>query len=121
MTSFEDLYTPEKFYQRDIEYNLNNDETVIKHLKKLGYYNFNKETRAKNFIKSVFARRINEFDVENTDSAYKLVQNIKTSEQYISYLQRLDYVEERSEVFSNCTYDNFYNLCNQVELEVLGW
>jgi hypothetical protein len=121
MTSFEDNYTAQDYYQRDIDCNVDIDNCVIKHLKKLGYYNFNKESKINDFIKYEFVKRINEFDINNINTALTIIQNIKTSVKFINYIKYLDYAEIRSEILSKCEYNNFYNLCNQMELDILGF
>ena len=113
------------YYTRDVTYNINNNETILNHLRKLGYYNLNPTdnniylnmilTKIKNELSSNWESNIRNRTINDLLCDITNEQN----NQLISIINRMTelqpYVDNK-----NDTYD-FYNHLTLEELSYLGY
>ncbi len=117
------MFSPSEYYLRDQSMGLDSDSTLQSHLKKLGLVNFDINERIESFIKSEMPIWIrNNYNSSlNSLSLGEIVEQIKLSKKFQSYLEYLQTQETRATVLGTCTYTDFYNLCTEEELTYLGW
>jgi hypothetical protein len=121
------LTTVNAYHQRDIEMNINNNESIIKSLKKLGYYNnidyqqLDIELK-KSYIENLFKKINNELS-SSWDSSIKN----KTINELISYeinpslLNKMNRTNSLSKFLNETDTFNFYNDLTIGELSYLGY
>ena len=117
------MFTAKEYYARDQSMGLNGDETLQSHLQKLDLINFDINDRIESFIKSEMPNwiRNNYCSSLNNLTLGEIVEQIKNSKKFKSYVEYLQGKEIRSVILGTCTYADFYNLCTQEELAYLGW
>ena len=126
--------TSTDYYARDKQYNIDGNEQYISNLKKLGYFEFNRNEKINKFIGQELAKMITDeysiytsnsqvFDFATFESSSigSFILKIKFSDKYKSYIQYLNRIEPRAKLLSECGYNKFYELCTSDELEYLGW
>ena len=117
------MYQAVDYYSRDQDMNLNTEHILINHLKKLGYYKFDYDTKLNEYIEDATINYIKKnYNNINKNITIEEIHNIiKSSNKYNSFVQYLQKHQSRAKIFENCIYSNFYNLCTLDELEYLGW
>lgn len=119
--------TVNAYYQRDVSMNLNNTNTIINSLKKLGYYNINLNIEEENYIKSkiiVWIKKnicLQSGNVTLND----IISQIKNSEDYAHYTNKLNQKLQRYNILSGFvnstdTFD-FYSTLTLDELNYIGY
>jgi len=114
------------YIERDERLQLKPEETIIKHLKKLNYYNIDIEKLKNDFIKEYLISEIkkNNYYLYN-DSKYIINISLDTiiqSDKYKNYIKQLEYCMERSNILIHYNNINdFYNNCTNDELLYLGY
>jgi hypothetical protein len=117
------MFTPREYYLRDESMGLDWNITLTSHLKKLDLIDFDMQNRIDTFIKSempIWIRK-NYNSSLNTLTLGEIVEQIKESKKFKSYLEYLKKQESRAAVLGTCAYSEFYNLCTEEELAYLGW
>ena len=127
MNSNEELYddnilkTSMIYYTRDLKMNINNNETIIKHLKKLGYYNFNIEKELYDYHLNILLNKIkNDPQLKWYPGAKNITLNINIEEN-----KTITSIANRADVLMKYSFDtdtfSFYNNLTLDELESLGY
>jgi len=117
------MFSPKEYYLRDQSMGLNGNKLLQSHLKMLDLVNFNINDRIESFIKSEMPIwiRCNYNSSLNSLSLGEIVEQIKESQKFKSYLEHLKKQETRAIVLGTCVYLDFYHLCTEEELVYLGW
>jgi hypothetical protein len=115
------------YYQRDISMNLNNTNTIVQSLKKLGYYNLNLNLEEEIYLKAQVINWIknNSYSQFVNLSLQDIISQIKNTEDYSRFINRLNSRIERASNLSNLvnttdTFD-FYSALTLDELNYLGY
>jgi hypothetical protein len=114
------------YIERDAKLQLIPEETIIKHLKKLNYYNIDIENLKNNFIKNYLIDEIKNNNYCLDNNYYIIITKLSTildSDKYKKYIKYLNYCVERSNILINYinNINNFYNNCTNDELLYLGY
>lgn len=119
--------TVNAYYQRDLNMNLNNTNTIIKNLQKLDYLNLNINVEEEKFLKSKLILKVknNPLDVFFKENIHNIITEFKNTNDYGNFIERLNYRLERANVL-NCFYNdtdiyNFYSALTLDELNYLGY
>jgi len=122
--------TVNSYYNRDITLNINNNNTIIKSLKKLQYYNIDLDTEIKNITLNLLLKKISDVLKSNWNSGIKnktinnlLSDNVRIlyDSEYISLMNRHNRALQLfRHVNSSDTFD-FYNDLSMDELNYLGF
>ena len=119
-TTSEPELTANDYYQRDADYGINNENTLNKHLEKLGLKDFdvnNEINKYMNWEISLYVNNHLDTDI-NID---EISENIRSSNKFRNYTTFLYNQNIRKSVLGNATYEEFYHLCTPDELVYLGW
>jgi hypothetical protein len=115
------------YYQRDISMNLNNANTIIKHLRKLGYYNINLNVEEELYLKFQIINWVknNSCLLSANVTLNDIISQIKNSEDYMHYRDKLYSKIERTNnlcrfISSTDTYE-FYSALTLNELNYIGY
>ena len=111
------------YYSRDVEMNLNNQQTIIKALTKLRYYNIDIQSELNNFyLESLITKITNELKT-NWDSSIKdkTLNEIMTCESCPSLIHRFERGQELSRFLTKDDTFDFYNNLTLDELGYLGY
>ena len=117
---------PQLYIERDVKLQLIPEETIIKHLKKLNYYNIDIEKLKNDYITDYLVSEVKKNNYYLNDEFQYIINTtlntIINSEKYINYIKYLDYCLERSNLLMNYNNINdFYNNCTNDELLYLGY
>jgi hypothetical protein len=119
--------TVNAYYHRDTEQGLLNMNTIIKNLRKLGYYNINRGFEEECFLRSklIIWIKNNSYTQYINMSFYDVITIIKNTDEYNAFINRLNHRIERAmnlSVFINTNdlYD-FYSSLTMEELNTLGY
>lgn len=112
------------YYERDLKMNIDPQYQIKHSLKKLGYLNTDYELNKQNYIKNKLSSKILlELDTELYIN--DLINQIKSSNEYLLYCQYLDNSIKRSveleEYLISNNIKSFYDNCTEEELEYLGY
>lgn len=123
LIGIDQLNTAYAYYDRDCKMHLNSNNNIRKSLKKLGYYNLNKDNEDKKLYINTLSKKINELD-DNWKSTIK----DKTINDFLPYNDANESLMnrfERSRVLSKHLDKKdtleFYNDLTLEELEYLGY
>ena len=114
------------YYNRDIEYNINNNNTIIRSLSKLGYLNFNLNDEIRNVEQRMLKKYIdNNYQHVYNQSVSNIINMIKQTDEYTNYMNQLNGKLGRSIILSRFINDfdtnNFYKSLTVAELEYIGF
>jgi hypothetical protein len=117
------MFSPNEYYARDESMGLDGDKTLDSHLKKLDLVDFDINNKIETFVKSELPIwiRTNYSSSLNSLTLGEIVEQIKLSNKFQSYLEYLKKQEARATILGTCIYTDFYNLCTEEELAYLGW
>jgi len=117
------MFSPNEYYARDESMGLDGDKTLDSNLKKLDLVNFDINDRIESFIKSEMSIwiRTNYNSSLNSLTLGEIVEQIKLSKKFQSYMEYLKKQETRATILGTCVYSDFYRLCTEEELAYLGW
>jgi hypothetical protein len=115
------------YYARDLAMGLSNSNTVVSHLKKLGYWDLNATVKEQSYIKNKISHWIktHEYtDIVNV-GVPNLVTEIRASQDYTLFTNRLNQRLERANqlvayINNSNTYE-FYSALTLEELNTLGY
>jgi hypothetical protein len=115
--------TVNSYYMRDIDLHINNNETIIKNLKKLGYHNLNADQLLKNNYLEMLLDKIKNELQSNWESSIKnkTINDLicyDTNPSLMTKIERSNYLSRY--LANNDTYD-FYNNLTLEELGHLGY
>lgn len=121
------LNTVNAYYQRDLSMGLNNANTIISSLKKLGYYNLNINTEEETFIKAkliTWIKNNSYSDIINRNLT-NIITEIKNTNYYGDFNNQINCrIEKNSQLtnYMNCTDTfDFYSALTIEELNHLGY
>lgn len=121
------INTVNAYYQRDINMGLNNTNTIIKGLKKLGYYDLNINLEEEKYLKSRIIVWIKNNSLNNLyqENILNIITDIKNSTEYNDFMQRANNRLERANDIICYSNDmdvyNFYSSLTLDELNYLGF
>jgi len=116
--------TVNAYYQRDVNMNMNNNNNIINNLKKLGYYLININLEEEKYIKSKLITKIkNEpLDVFFRENIYNIITEIKNTNDYISFIERVKHrLERANELYNNYNHNDIYNFYSALTLDELNY
>lgn len=120
--------TVNSYYNRDVQLNLNNNNTIIKSLKKLGYYNIDLDTETKHLSLSLLLQKIHNELTSNWESQIKnktlselLSNNVYTDQRYTYLITKHNRSLVLSEYINSTDTFDFYNNLTLKELNYLGY
>lgn len=111
------------YYSRDIESNLNNSQTIIKALTKLGYYNINIQSELYDYyLDSLLVKIKNELKNNwNSSIRNKTLNDLITYEASPSLISRIERANVLSVYLTKEDTFDFYNSLTLEELNYLGY
>lgn len=116
------------YYDRDIRLNINNNQTIINAMKKLGYLNFNYNDEVVKYERLLLQNYINNNYRNSINVNMKIndiLNNIKQTNEYHNFIEQLNNRLNKSIIFSKYINDNdtkeFYQSLTIEELEILGF
>lgn len=127
LIGFDKIHTVNAYYQRDLNNGLNNLNTIVKSLKKLGYYEININIEEELFVKSKVTQWIKNNTCSNliNMNMQNLFSEIKNTNEYNEFEQRLNHRIERANnlnIYKNDTdVYSFYSALTLEELNCLGF
>ena len=116
--------TVNAYYQRDVNMNMNNNNNIINNLKKLGYYLININLEEEKYFKSKLISKIknNPLDVFFQENIHNFISELKNTNDYISFIQRVNHrLERASELYNNCNNNDIYNFYSALTLDELNY
>lgn len=126
MIGIERNNTINAYYQRDITMNLNNANTIVQSLKKLGYYNVN-NMEEESYLKAQIINWIkhNSYQQHLNLTISDIISQIINTQDYSHFVNRLNHRIERSNNLSGYinlsdTFE-FYSALTLDELNYLGY
>jgi hypothetical protein len=123
-------HTINAYYNRDIKYDINNINTIIEHLQKLGYWNFSFTNEKEKFVRNKLIDFVKNTHYNNlNNNLYNVINEIETSDDFISFHNNLLKRQTRSTQItdfmsnsvSNINTLDFYNMLTLDELIYIGY
>lgn len=124
LVGIDKINTINAYYHRDVTMNLNNTNTIINSLKKLGYFNININLEEEKFLKSKLISKIkNEpLDIFYQQNIHNIMTEIKNTNDYATFIQRVNHRLERvNELNNHCNDNDVYNFYSALTLDELNY
>ena len=117
------LTTVNAYYLRNLEMNINNNNNIIKSLKKLGYYNLDVEEEYKRYYIDTLFKKIDNELSNNWDSSIKnkTINDLMSDNIDPSLTSRIDRSNILSKYLNKDDTLDFYNDLTLEELNYLGY